>query len=605
MEITARNVNQAFSDIFWRLKTGRYEPEQTRNGPALVIPEPVITTYLYPQERVLFHKGRDANPIFHCLEAIWMLAGRRDVAFLQMFNSKIGQYSDDGKLFNAAYGYRWRKHFGFDQLESVIQILRKDPKTRQAVIQMWDQDDLVKKTKDKACLSANTRFSSPEEQHSIKVLARMFKDGSITRYPVYGVDIATGETKLTWMTDAWLVGKKKTIKLIGVNGEVLTCTSDHKIWVRRSIFKGQSRTVTLVEVEAGSIQAGDVILSVKFGVTGNYKYFKKNTFKNTSYENLMFEHKTYADLLFGCDMADLNVHHMDENTLRNHQNNLCLMTSSGHSGFHRLNNNPMKNISEELKKFKGEERRKVLLSRGSYKAKSVKSGKISESITEPLAKQIIIACVEEGKEEDVYDFTVPETHNAATLDGFVVHNCNTQVVFDTRGNRLNMTVFNRSNDIWYGAYGANAVHFSMLQEFVSSAINMRIGHYRQISNNLHLYTELYDAKRYVDHPPNYPEYDLYSQGDARTSPMMIDADYKRFLSECETFCCEPYNEKIKYHNPFFTYVAQPMAMVSRVRKSGAGDGRGYASKIRAEDWRKAVMMWINNRELAKAERETS
>jgi hypothetical protein len=141
MEIQVRNVNHAFSEIFWKMKTMGLKPEQTRNGLAYVIAEPVITTYRYPQERVLFHTGRDANPIFHLMESIWMLAGRRDVQFLQHFNSTIGQFSDDGKVFNAAYGYRWRRHFGFDQLEEVIKALRRDPETRQAVIQMWDQDD--------------------------------------------------------------------------------------------------------------------------------------------------------------------------------------------------------------------------------------------------------------------------------------------------------------------------------------------------------------------------------------------------------------------------------------------------------------------------------
>ena len=66
--------------------------------------------------------------------------------------------------------------------------------------------------------------------------------------------------------------------------------------------------------------------------------------------------------------------------------------------------------------------------------------------------------------------------------------CNTQLIFDTRNNKLNMTVFNRSNDVWWGAYGANAVHFSFLQEVIARAIDYPLGEYRQVSNNFHLYT---------------------------------------------------------------------------------------------------------------------
>ena len=130
IEIRARNVNVAVSEALWKLKVVGVQ-EDTRNGPVIAFPEPVVTTYERPQERVLFWGERDANPIFHLMESIWMLAGRRDVAFLEQFNSKIGQYSDDGKVFNAAYGYRWRDHFGYDQLTEIIKLLKEEPHTRQ------------------------------------------------------------------------------------------------------------------------------------------------------------------------------------------------------------------------------------------------------------------------------------------------------------------------------------------------------------------------------------------------------------------------------------------------------------------------------------------
>jgi hypothetical protein len=150
MEIKTFNVNHLFSEIFWKLRVSGVE-DQSRNGPVLRFPEPVLTTILNPRERVLFHAGRDANPIFHCLEAIHMLAGRRDVAFLKQFNSRIPLYSDDGVNFNAAYGYRMRNHFGKDQLAHVIDTLKNDPGSRQAVVQLWDAADLGRETKDKAC----------------------------------------------------------------------------------------------------------------------------------------------------------------------------------------------------------------------------------------------------------------------------------------------------------------------------------------------------------------------------------------------------------------------------------------------------------------------
>jgi hypothetical protein len=114
-------------------------PMPSRNGPVLVAPGPVTTVYDAPCERVLFWPERDANPFFHFFEALWMLAGRNDVAFLTYFVKRFEQYSDDGVTVAGAYGDRWRNHFPpGDQLMGAVELLKRDPWSRQAVIAMWD-----------------------------------------------------------------------------------------------------------------------------------------------------------------------------------------------------------------------------------------------------------------------------------------------------------------------------------------------------------------------------------------------------------------------------------------------------------------------------------
>lgn len=73
--------------------------------------------------------------------------------------------------------------------------------------------------------------------------------------------------------------------------------------------------------------------------------------------------------------------------------------------------------------------------------------------------------------------------------------CNLIVTFqrDTLG-RLDMTVFNRSNDIVWGLYGANAVHFSMLQEYMALKVGCPIGVYTHISTNFHMYERHFDLE---------------------------------------------------------------------------------------------------------------
>jgi thymidylate synthase len=103
----------------------------------LEAPFPVCTTYLNPTERVLFSPTRDANPFFHFFEGLWMLAGHNDLAFLTKFTKRMAEFSDDGRTLWGAYGWRWRKFFGFDQIEQVTAMLKRDHSTRRAVVSMW------------------------------------------------------------------------------------------------------------------------------------------------------------------------------------------------------------------------------------------------------------------------------------------------------------------------------------------------------------------------------------------------------------------------------------------------------------------------------------
>lgn len=150
--LNVRNANEALGQGIQLIKHGA-DFIDSRGGMTLEVPSPVATVYRHPWERVLISKVRDANPFFHLMEAMWILAGREDVKFLTEFNKRMAEYSDDGQVFNAPYGYRLRTGVTQtqDQLANVVNILRSDPNSRQAVCQIWDDSDLGEHTKDKAC----------------------------------------------------------------------------------------------------------------------------------------------------------------------------------------------------------------------------------------------------------------------------------------------------------------------------------------------------------------------------------------------------------------------------------------------------------------------
>lgn len=149
--ILAKNVNEAY---FLGLNKLRAEgkPQRSRAGDVLALQAPLITRYTLSRERVLFCPKRNANPFFHLMEALWMLDGRRDLSWIIRFNKRFADYSDDGKVVTGAYGYRWRHWFGYDQLDVIINKLRKDPNDRRVVLQMWDaNEDLKYVGKDAPC----------------------------------------------------------------------------------------------------------------------------------------------------------------------------------------------------------------------------------------------------------------------------------------------------------------------------------------------------------------------------------------------------------------------------------------------------------------------
>jgi thymidylate synthase len=142
------NCNDAWPQTV-RLIARRGVPEDSRNGKVLAYPVPITFSYLRPTERVLFCEKRNINPYLHFFEPLWILAGRRDVEFLADIVSRFREYSDNGNVFNAAYGYRLR--FPDDQIMQAILRLKRNPNDRQVVLQIRKPEDMWYTGKDTAC----------------------------------------------------------------------------------------------------------------------------------------------------------------------------------------------------------------------------------------------------------------------------------------------------------------------------------------------------------------------------------------------------------------------------------------------------------------------
>jgi thymidylate synthase len=148
---SVRNAHAALPEVLDRVSRIGVERE-SRDGPVLVFPEPCTIVYDSPMQRVLFWEERDTNPFFNLIEALWMMAGRRDVKFVSQFVKRMASYSDNGKFFHAAYGHRWRKNFGRDQLPEIIAALKANKDCRRQMLGIWDtRKDLARIGKDLPC----------------------------------------------------------------------------------------------------------------------------------------------------------------------------------------------------------------------------------------------------------------------------------------------------------------------------------------------------------------------------------------------------------------------------------------------------------------------
>lgn len=101
---------------------------------------------------------------------------------------------------------------------------------------------------------------------------------------------------------------------------------------------------------------------------------------------------------------------------------------------------------------------------------------------------------------------------------------------------LDLTVSCRSNDMIYGAYGSNVVHFSILLEVVAAAIGVGIGTYYQVSNSLHVYTEIDVAKKLLAEPIDFAETPSYYTLGLKPFPIIGAGEtYEMFMEDVTTF----------------------------------------------------------------------
>jgi thymidylate synthase len=127
-------------------------------------------------------------------------------------------------------------------------------------------------------------------------------------------------------------------------------------------------------------------------------------------------------------------------------------------------------------------------------------------------------------------FTDPAAADAGSADV----PCNTHIYLRVVNGCLDMTVCCRSNDLWWGAHGANAVHFSILQEYIAAACDIPAGVLYQMSNDYHLYTDIIKADL-VALAQDCTRHNLYIAGAKPTQLFYDNNEVNRFNNALPLF----------------------------------------------------------------------
>lgn len=296
--IHRRNVHNALPAGLNYLHTYGFAAE-SRNGPVLVSPTPVTTVYNRPLERVIFHPERDANPFFHLYEMLWMVAGRRDVEGPRRYAQNMANFTDDGITYHGAYGYRWRKFLGVDQLPVIVEALKKDPTDRRCVLQMWNAaDDLGKSGKDFPCNTIATL-----QLHTGSLDLAVFCRSNDILWGAYGANAVHFSFLQEYLAN-WIGCPIGTYTQVSVNYHAYTETDvfkksiplivdgDHEFSSPYSL--GLVKATTLGEMNHNQVDSAiDELLFAADNEFVNYSNRPHNLFWTETMYRMLFAHQVY------------------------------------------------------------------------------------------------------------------------------------------------------------------------------------------------------------------------------------------------------------------------------------------------------------------------
>jgi thymidylate synthase len=166
--------------------------------------------------------------------------------------------------------------------------------------------------------------------------------------------------------------------------------------------------------------------------------------------------------------------------------------------------------------------------------------------------------------------------------------------------KLNLSVFNRSNDLVWGLAGANAVQFATLQEYLACRIGCPIGVYNQITVNMHAYLDTLAPLEDISKEGQDPYADLGIM--CLTMPDLPDNDIEAVVSRVDRLTVRPITSE-------WGKMVWAVLHANKIwRESGKEDRFQRAMAVLntapfGVDWVVAQREWFERREMRKEVRD--
>lgn len=128
--------------------------------------------------------------------------------------------------------------------------------------------------------------------------------------------------------------------------------------------------------------------------------------------------------------------------------------------------------------------------------------------------------------------------------------CNVVLMFKIRNNQLDMTVINRSNDVFLGV-PYNVLVFYLLQSYIASKVSCKVGFQRHFTDSLHLYSKHFNKVQNILEKNNKKKIDyVYKNFEVVDISSFLKVDHKNIIDHNYNGLFEPYKTFFEIHKKY-------------------------------------------------------